>query len=178
MAVEREPELPEAARAAFARVRLAAQGVHSAAPGGSRPGRGGQTRRSAAASAYSGPGADARDPQSLAATWEQVVTESGWTAQTRVARLSQMWPQIVGQANAEHATIESFDPVTGVLAIRASSTTWAESLKLMLPMLEGAIDKAVGVGVVTQVEIAGPIAPSWNHGRRRVKGRGPRDTYG
>lgn len=172
-------DLPDAARAALIRVRLGAQRFpDDASPDSIRPSVFKRVRKAIVPPGYSGARADDRDPQTLAATWERVVTDSGWTAQSRVARLSQFWPAIVGKANAEHAQIETFDPETGVLAIRASSTTWAESLKLMLPMLAAGIDEAVGVGVVTRIEVAGPVAPSWIHGRRRVKGRGPRDTYG
>lgn len=172
-------DLPDAARAALVRVRLGAQRSQSdAGPDSVRPIVLNRVRRTVIAPGYSGPRSDDRDPQTLAATWDRVVADSGWTAQSRVARLSQYWPEIVGKANAEHAQIETFDPDTGVLAIRASSTTWAESLKLMIPILAAKIDAAVGAGVVTRIEVAGPVAPSWIHGRRRVKGRGPRDTYG
>lgn len=182
MADDPEMDLPDAARAAWVRVRLGAQRN----PAGTRPefdrpsgaSGGSRSRRSVVPPGYSGARADDRDPQTLGASWERVVSESGWTAQSRVARLSQLWPSIVGKANAEHAVIDSFDPETGLLAIRASSTTWAESLKLMLPMLTAGINAAVGIGVVSRIDIAGPVAPSWSHGRRRVKGRGPRDTYG
>jgi predicted nucleic acid-binding Zn ribbon protein len=32
--------------------------------------------------------------------------------------------------------------------------------------------------VVTRLRVQGPAAPSWVHGPRHVRGRGPRDTYG
>ncbi len=39
---------------------------------------------------------------------------------------------------------------------------------------------AVGVGkdVVRRIRVVGPSGPSWRHGPRHVRGRGPRDTYG
>jgi predicted nucleic acid-binding Zn ribbon protein len=36
----------------------------------------------------------------------------------------------------------------------------------------------LGDGTVEVIEVRGPQAPSWSRGRWRVKGRGPRDTYG
>ena len=37
----------------------------------------------------------------------------------------------------------------------------------------------LGPQVVTKLHITGPVAPSWKHGSRSVRGaRGPRDTYG
>ena len=40
------------------------------------------------------------------------------------------------------------------------------------------IEAVVGPGVVTELIVLGPVAPSWVKGRRRVPGPGPRDTYG
>ena len=38
--------------------------------------------------------------------------------------------------------------------------------------------EAVGPDVVTKLVVRGPVGPSWRHGRLRVPGQGPRDTYG
>ena len=62
--------------------------------------------------------------------------------------------------------------------MRCSSTAWAKNLHLYLPMIERRIAEEVGPGVVQQVVIRGPVAPSWRKGPLSVKGRGPRDTYG
>jgi predicted nucleic acid-binding Zn ribbon protein len=41
------------------------------------------------------------------------------------------------------------------------------------------LNEELGDGTVTVVEVLGPNAPSWKHGRRSARdGRGPRDTYG
>ena len=40
------------------------------------------------------------------------------------------------------------------------------------------IEKRLGPGIVTRLDIVGPAAPSWRKGRRSIRGRGPRDTYG
>lgn len=162
--------VPEAARAALARVRASAR----ANPAPARV----VAQRRGGPGEYSGPGPDARDPQALGPAWEATVVVNGWSAPARAARLHELWSQVVGADNAEHAVIESFDPATGLLAVRASSTTWAESLRLMLPMMRARIDEVIGAGVVADIKVAGPTAPRWTHGRLRVKGRGPRDTYG
>ncbi len=88
-----------------------------------------------------------------------------------------LWPEIVGPANAEHAVPESFDLDSGKLVVRTSSTAWAEQLRLMLPALRHAVVGRVGEGVVRDITIVGPAAPR-TRGRLRVRGRGPRDTYG
>ncbi|WP_302968247.1 hypothetical protein [uncultured Varibaculum sp.] len=42
----------------------------------------------------------------------------------------------------------------------------------------GLIEDYSGSVVIKRLIILGPKAPSWKHGPRSVKGRGPRDTYG
>ena len=113
----------------------------------------------------------------LGGAWSRLVDDSGWRQGLDVAGLHTLWPQIVGAANAEHASPESFDPTSGVLLIRTSSTAWAEQLRLMLPTLRAAIDAQVGTGVVRDIRIVGPTPPR-TRGRLRARGRGPRDTYG
>lgn len=113
----------------------------------------------------------------LGGAWSRLVDDSGWRQGLDVAGLHTLWPQIVGAANAEHASPESFDPTSGVLLIRTSSTAWAEQLRLMLPTLRAAIDAQVGTGVVSDIRIVGPTPPR-TRGRLRARGRGPRDTYG
>jgi predicted nucleic acid-binding Zn ribbon protein len=44
----------------------------------------------------------------------------------------------------------------------------------MLARLGGAL----GREVVRRIHVHGPVAPSWGRGPKRVRGRGPRDTYG
>lgn len=170
-------EVPEAARAALARARLAA-----AEAAGQAERRSSQLPRTAsrraAAGSYSGSRPDDRDPQSLSTGWERLAAQAGWADALRASRLHEMWPEIVGGSVAEHTQVESFNPADGVLLLRASSTAWAESLRLLLPTITAALDGYLGAGVVTRVQISGPTAPSWTHGRLRAKGRGPRDTYG
>lgn len=113
----------------------------------------------------------------IGGAWGNLVADQGWTAALDVARLHGLWHEIVGPANAEHAQPETFDPDSGVLVIRTSSTSWAEQLRLMMPTLRAAIESRIGSGVVREIRIAGPTPPR-TRGRLRVKGRGPRDTYG
>jgi predicted nucleic acid-binding Zn ribbon protein len=40
------------------------------------------------------------------------------------------------------------------------------------------LNEVLGEETVTVIDVVGPRAPSWNRGRLRVRGRGPRDTYG
>ncbi len=174
-------QVPDAARAVLSRMRAGsraaapaparaaarATGSSGARPARPRRGRGG----------YSGPGPDLRDPRPLAAIWAGLVADQGWQAELSGARLTALWPQIMGEQNAAHATPESFDAATGTLLIRTSSTAWADQLRLMLPMLRSTLEAHVGTGVVRDIQVVGP-APPRTRGRLRVRGRGPRDTYG
>lgn len=129
--------------------------------------------RKAAGGAPYGPG---RDPQPLAASLPAFIADQGWEQVTASAILMSQWSQIVGDDLATHVAPESC--VDGVLILRAESTAWATQVRLLLGYLRAAIDEAVGAGVVSEIRVQGPQAPSWIAGPRRVKGRGPRDTYG
>jgi predicted nucleic acid-binding Zn ribbon protein len=66
----------------------------------------------------------------------------------------------------------------GVLTIVAESTAWATNLTLLSRTILDRLASEVGAGVVRRLHVHGPTAPDWRHGRLRVTGRGPRDTYG
>lgn len=57
-------------------------------------------------------------------------------------------------------------------------TAWATQMRLLTSMVLGRIEAEVGAGIVTELVVKGPHAPSWVKGKLRVKGQGPRDTYG
>lgn len=117
-----------------------------------------------------------RDPQLLGAAVDDFLVEKGWEHSSTAAALLTNWPVIAGADLASHVVPESF--VDGELALRAESTSWATQVRLLLPNLRTVIEEAVGKGVVKSITVVGPTAPSWVAGPRRVKGRGPRDTYG
>jgi predicted nucleic acid-binding Zn ribbon protein len=169
--------VPDAARAVLSRMRAAARSAPSTTTGAQRPGRRPARVRRRGGGGFSGPGPDARDPQPLESAWAELVQGSGWRRALDGAGVHTLWPQIVGPVNAEHATPESFDADTGALLVRTSSTAWAEQLRGMLPMLRSALDARLGPGVVRDIQVVGPAAPR-TRGRLRVRGRGPRDTYG
>ncbi|MSV50673.1 MAG: DUF721 domain-containing protein [Actinobacteria bacterium] len=124
----------------------------------------------------SGARSDARDPKLLADAVDALLTEQGWTTANAVAQLTTRWREVVGADLAAHVTPESF--TEGRLVLRAESTAWATQVRLLLPQLRMVIDREVGRGVVLDISVVGPQAPSWVAGPRRVAGRGPRDTYG
>jgi predicted nucleic acid-binding Zn ribbon protein len=119
---------------------------------------------------------DDRDPQSLDATLGRFVDDQGWETELRVHGVFSRWEALVGREVAQHATPESF--ADGRLVVRTDSTAWATQMKLLAADVVRRLNEVLGDETVRVIEVAGPRAPSWTKGRLRVKGRGPRDTYG
>lgn len=117
-----------------------------------------------------------RDPQRVGDVADALLDVRGWTEPVEVAGVVGRWREIVGDAVADHTTIERFEK--GTLVVRASSTAWATQVKLLLGQLRQRIVAEVGPDLVTEIVILGPAGPTWKHGIRSVRGRGPRDTYG
>ena len=125
---------------------------------------------------FTGAGPDERDPQGVGETLERLVDERGWRGELRLAAAVARWPGVVGAEVAAHTTAERFSD--GVLYVQADSTSWATQVRLMAAIIVAKLAADLGDGVVSRIVVQGPSAPSWRHGGRRVKGRGPRDTYG
>jgi predicted nucleic acid-binding Zn ribbon protein len=87
-----------------------------------------------------------------------------------------MWPTLVGEDLASHCRPIKLED--GELTIEAESTAWATQLRLLSGKLLHRIGHEVGRDVVKRIHVHGPVAPSWAKGPKRVRGRGPRDTYG
>jgi len=86
------------------------------------------------------------------------------------------WDQVVGTEVAEHVVPEHYVDTT--LTVRADSTAWATQMRLLAGQVLARLNTELGHGTVTRIHVQGPQPPSWRHGPRSVKGRGPRDTYG
>ncbi|WSN15101.1 DciA family protein [Micromonospora sp. NBC_01699] len=137
-------------------------------------GRDGQPRRRLRG--YSGPGPDPRDPQLLGTVLARLVKARGWQQPTAEATVFGAWEKVVGPDVAKHSRPIKLE--NGELTVEAESTAWATQLRLLAGSLLKRIAGEVGHNVVRKLHIHGPTAPSWSRGPRRVRGRGPRDTYG
>ena len=124
----------------------------------------------------SGAHPDERDPQPLEANLERMIAERGWSTEIRVHGVFSRWGAIVGREVADHVTPESY--ADGHLVVRTDSTAWATQMKLLAPAVVRRLNEELGEETVRLIDIEGPRGPSWRKGRLRVKGRGPRDTYG
>ena len=87
------------------------------------------------------------------------------------------WSALVGNEVAQHAHPESF--ADGRLVVRTDSTAWATQMKLLAGDLVRRLNEVLGGRHRPgDRRRRTPRTPSWSRGRFRVKGRGPRDTYG
>jgi predicted nucleic acid-binding Zn ribbon protein len=156
------------ARAALVRAREQARARGRAAP---------TRRRSTAADTRTAGGRrDPGDPEPLGETLGRLLSERGWDVPAAVAGATQRWPEIAGPELADHCRPERFD--AGTLLLVAESTAWATQVRLLVPQLHRRLDEVIGRGVVTRIEVRGPTGPDWRRGALRVRGAGPRDTYG
>jgi predicted nucleic acid-binding Zn ribbon protein len=119
---------------------------------------------------------DDRDPQTIDTTLGRFVDEQGWETELRVHGVFSRWEAIVGRDVGQHVTPESY--ADGRLVVRTDSTAWATQMKLLTPDVVRRLNEVLGDETVRVIEVEGPRGPSWKRGRLRVKGRGPRDTYG
>ena len=117
-----------------------------------------------------------RRANSLGAILARTIKAREWDTPTKMGSIIAKWSAIVGPQVAEHASIETFEGHR--LVVRTDSTAWAKQLQLLLPSIERRIAEEVGSGVVEQVIVRGPVAPSWRKGPYVVRGRGPRADYG
>jgi predicted nucleic acid-binding Zn ribbon protein len=106
----------------------------------------------------------------------RVSLDRGWSGRLTDATVLGRWPELVGPDIAQHCTPQSLRD--GELVLQAESTAWATQLRTLQRQLLARLAKAVGPGVVRRIRVVGPSTPSWRHGNRHVRGRGPRDTYG
>lgn len=123
---------------------------------------------------------DDRDPQTVDRVLHGWLRDHGYEAQVGSGSLIARWPEIVGEALADHVVPDSVrETETGrELLLRADSTAWATQVRIMLPQIHGRIATLLGSGVIDQIKVIGPAPPNRNPGPRRVPGPGPRDTYG
>lgn len=168
---EPSPSAPESPSDIAQRALAGAQRISRTSRTG-RPRRRSPERRSG----YSGTGPDERDPQPIGKVAAGLFAERGWERPVAEARVFADWATLVGPEIASRCK-----PVglrDGELRLAAESTAWATQLRLLSSTLLAKLVAELGPNVVTRLSIGGPVGPSWKHGARSVRGRGPRDTYG
>jgi predicted nucleic acid-binding Zn ribbon protein len=106
----------------------------------------------------------------------RLVAERGWEDTTAAASVLANWDRLVGPEIAEHCRPASLSD--GELVLVAESSAWATQLRLLTRTMTARLAERVGPGVVESIVVRGPVQADWRKGPRRVRGRGPRDTYG
>lgn len=160
----------------LAREALRAAREASAARNATRGERSVERRPKGRRRRWSGPGPDDRDPQPLGRLVSRVSLDRGWSPRVTDATVLGRWTQLVGSDIADHCTPLSLRD--GELVLQAESTAWATQLRTLQRDLLYRLAVGVGRDVVRRIRVVGPSGPSWRHGPRTVRGRGPRDTYG
>jgi len=158
------------ARTSLARFRAVARSK------GYRPGQQARGRSPLSPAERGGPGVHPRDPQTVSSTMASLFRDRGWVQEVSVGGVIGRWRDVVGDQIADHCTPETFGD--GVLVVRTDSSAWAQQLKLLAPQLVRRLSEDVGEGVVQEVRVLGPAGPGFGRGRRSVRGRGARDTWG
>ncbi|KAM9862080.1 hypothetical protein ACI1US_02008 [Leucobacter sp. BZR 635] len=107
---------------------------------------------------------------------DSIVADMGWSSELEQAKIIEDWPVFVGEATAEHTTVIGIRD--GVLEIQCDSTTWATELRRLRAEMLTRLLTEYPDAEIRDLRFRAPGAPSWRHGPRVVRGRGPRDTYG
>jgi predicted nucleic acid-binding Zn ribbon protein len=158
------------ARLSLARFRSVARSK------GYRPGQEARGRSPLSPAERGGPGVHPRDPLTVSTTMASLFRDRGWVQEVSVGGVVGRWRDVVGDQIADHCTPETF--ADGVLVVRTDSSAWAQQLKMLAPQLVRRMSEDVGEGVVTDVRVLGPAGPGFGRGKRSVRGRGARDTWG
>jgi predicted nucleic acid-binding Zn ribbon protein len=165
------------AKEAMERARASARerGAHRTSPQAAQ--RQKKSRRAATAGDSSPqPFGAGRDPRAMSENVQALLSRMGWTEHIEVASVTARWREVIGDQIADHCEPVSFDE--GALLLRASSSAWATQMQLMSGQVRHRLNEEFGREVVKELRFIGPSDKNWVKGPRRVKGRGPRDTYG
>lgn len=139
-------------------------------------GRRSTRRRRTAAKVESTAFGSGRDPRPLGSILGSISEDMGWTADIAQARVIAEWEELAGARTAAHTQVLGIS--RGVLQVQCDSTTWATELRRLRPEILTRLLREYPDAEITDLRFQAPGAPSWKHGPRVVRGRGPRDTYG
>ena len=116
-----------------------------------------------------------RDPRSIGSILARSIDERGWAPFLARESVLEKWPEIVGTDVAAHTVPEVED---NLVVVRCDSSAWATNLRIMRHDILAEILARFPQSGVEKISVVGPGVPHQNRGPRRVKWRGPRDTYG
>lgn len=128
------------------------------------------------AKGYTSPYPDRKDPQKIKHVIENLIKIKEWEDNLADSKIINNWEKIVGKNIAEHNKIVKIE--NNILYVKSSSTTWSITIRQNKTKIQRNINEIVGKNRIKNIVILSPQSPSWNKGKRHIKGRGPRDTYG
>lgn len=117
-----------------------------------------------------------REPKLLGELLAISARDMGWSTELAQARLVEEWPRFVGETTAPHTELLGF--ADGMLTVQCDSTAWATELRRLRGEILNHVLEEYPESGIRELRFLAPGAPSWRHGPRTVRGRGPRDTYG
>lgn len=129
-----------------------------------------------ASSEQSVPFGRGRDPRLLGELIDRSARDMGWSVALAQVRLVSEWPRLVGDVVAPHTQVVGLHEE--VLTVQCDSTAWATELRRLRGEILNRIVSEFPDLRIRDLRFLAPGAPSWRHGPRTVRGRGPRDTYG
>lgn len=124
----------------------------------------------------SSPFSKGRDPKTLGDVLALASRDMGWSVELEQARLISDWSLLVGETISPHTRV--LELRDNLLIVQCDSTAWATELRRMRAEILTRILADYEDSGVEDLRFLAPGAPSWRHGSRVIKGRGPRDTYG
>lgn len=117
-----------------------------------------------------------RDPLQIKNVMQSLLSDFGWDKEIQINALIEEWPKIVGAEVAKRTEIASVGD--GIIRVECSSTPWSVELRrIKLDIIEK-INRDYPRAEIQDIRFTVPGLPTWKHGSRSVRGRGPRDTYG
>lgn len=116
-----------------------------------------------------------RDPRSIGSIVLKQVELNGWKPFLARASVIEDWVDVVGPEVAAHCEPDLDETV---LTISCDSSAWATQLRMLRHDILRTIDERFPETGIEQIHVVGPGVPHQIRGPRRVKWRGPRDTYG
>ncbi|MFD6833176.1 DciA family protein [Streptomyces diastaticus] len=121
-----------------------------------------------------------REPLSLGTTIERMLAERGYTTPAAGGTICDQWPDIaatIAPTLARHTTATAFDPDSGRLDLRATSTAYATQARLMAGPLTNAANHHAGRTLVKTIRVLNPnaraIDPTQVEARPAPAPRGP-----
>jgi predicted nucleic acid-binding Zn ribbon protein len=117
-----------------------------------------------------------RDPKPLGDVLAFTTEDMGWSSELEEAKVISDWDRLVGETIAPHTSV--IELRDHHLIVQCDSTAWATELRRMRAVILSRIIEQYPQAEIEDLRFLAPGAPSWRHGARVVRGRGPRDTYG